>query len=380
MSEVRAKVVEFKLEEHPNADSLSIANIKGSAWQCVVRTEDFKGKKLGVYIPLDAELPTQINREKTQFAFLDKKDNGKPARVKTIRLRGALSQGLLVQAPEGAKVGDDLTEEWGITRYEPPVPTNLRSGMMRRQPAAFKKFASAENRKNYPDVLKEGEDVITSEKIHGTNIRMSYIHDGKYVNNIWIILWNFLATIFGFLGMEKKIIPKLEYYVGSNNVAKKLDDNNDYVMAAKKYDLENKMKPLLKKYNVQTNFILYGELYGDGIQNLTYNCKKGEKKLAIFDVMIDNKYQPWEIVEQICEELGLDTVPILYRGPFSHEHTLALQDGPTVIGCGAHIREGVVVKPEPERFDPKIGRVTIKYISDAYLEKQGKNPKATDGH
>lgn len=380
MSEVRAKVVEFKLENHPNADSLSIANIKDSAWQCIVRTEDFKNKKLGVYIPLDAEVPTQINGEKTQFYFLDKKETGKPHRVKTIRLRGALSQGLLVAAPEGSKVGDDFTEEWGVTRYEPPIPVNLRGGRLSRQPAAFRKFASAENRKNYPNILKEGEDVIISEKIHGSNLRMSYIHDGKYVSNIWIVLWNFLATIFGFLGMKKKVIPKLEFYVGSNNVAKKLDDDNDYVKAAKKYNLENKMKPLLEKYNVQTNFILYGELYGWGVQNLTYNCKKNEQKVAIFDVMIDNKYQPWEIVEEICKELDLETVPVLYRGPFSHEQTLTLQDGPTVIGSRAHMREGVVVRPEPERWDPKIGRVTIKYISDAYLEKQSKNPKATDGH
>ena len=91
MTEIQAKVVEYDLFPHPNADLLSIAMIRGKGWQCVVKTSDMIGKQLAVYIPIDGEVPT----EKVEFRFLaDKAKNGR-YRIRTVRLRGSLSQGLL---------------------------------------------------------------------------------------------------------------------------------------------------------------------------------------------------------------------------------------------------------------------------------------------
>lgn len=69
--------------------------------------------------------------------------------------------------------------------------------------------------------------------------------------------------------------------------------------------------------------------------------------------------------------IGLDCVPVLYRGPFDAA-TLALHmDGKTIIGGAAHIREGVVVTPLIERRDDQIGRVILKSVSGDYLLRKG---------
>ena len=67
-----------------------------------------------------------------------------------------------------------------------------------------------------------------------------------------------------------------------------------------------------------------------------------------------------------CAEFGVETVPVLYRGPYDLGTIKVLSEGPTTLGAD-HIREGVVVKPAAERTDPKVGRVCLKYIGDPYL-------------
>jgi RNA ligase (TIGR02306 family) len=352
MTDIKAKVVEFELNKHENADSLSIACIKDTGWQCIVRTVDFENVKLGVYFPIDSEL--DINRP--EFKFLDK--NGKPARIKTIRLRGVLSQGLLLVAPEWAKLDDDLTEYYDVKRYEPPIPTSLRGGLV-ATPSNFKKYTSIDNAKNFKNMFEEGENVRVCEKLHGSSCRVSYIHNGNYTG-------------------EFNDIPVLDFVLGSHNTARKLDDDNEYSKIVKKYDINIKLKPIVDKSGARINYIIFGELFGQGIQHLHYDCEKNEKKLRIFDIMIDDVYQPFEYIQKIASELGLETVPLLYRGPFNKEKILSLRDGLTTLG-GKHIKEGVVVTAEPERYNSRIGRVILKYISDEYLINQGKKG-ATDGH
>jgi len=74
-------------------------------------------------------------------------------------------------------------------------------------------------------------------------------------------------------------------------------------------------------------------------------------------------------VEIIAESQKIDLVPILYRGPFSLAKIKELASGNSTFSD--HVREGVVVKPVIERFDPKTGRVILKYINDDYLFSKG---------
>lgn len=342
MTEIKAKIVEFDLVPHENADLLSIALIRGSGWQCVVKTSDMLDKSLGLYIPIDAEVPVS----NSMFSFLDK-GAGKPFRIKTIRLRGSLSQGLLLPAPEGAKLGDDLTEALGVTRWEPAIPTCL-AGDMVREPGNFQKYTSIENYKNYPHIFQDGDLVRITEKIHGTNCRYGFVNDGS--------------------------VSGLKYFVGTHKTARDKDGTNLYSKIGRELQIEEKLTGMMNK-NIMHHFIIYGEIYGSSVQDLNYGCAKNEQQFRIFDVCVDHQYQSWSVVQEVAVRLGVETVPLLHIGPFSLEKALALRDGRTTLG-GGHVREGIVVTAEPETSHSEIGRKIIKFISDDYLLRKN----ATDGH
>lgn len=199
MSSHIVEVVPFTLEPCPNADRLSIAKVKG--WQCLVRTEDFKDVNKGIYIPIDSVVP-----DTSMFSFLDlpNKDTTmeehcaklsaensiyvrpKYRRIKTIKLRGVISQGLLLPVKNCQyKIGDNVADELKITKYEPPVDNSTYSKFgspgspfLTENPEYFHKYTDIENIKNFPDIFEEGEEVIYTEKIHGclyseTRITMS---------------------------------------------------------------------------------------------------------------------------------------------------------------------------------------------------------------
>jgi len=105
-----------KIEElypHPNADKLEVARIKG--WFIIVGKGEHKVGDLVSFIPIDSVLPKELV-DKYQLSFLK---NGN--RVRSLKLRGTISQGLILPLPEGKfKEGDDLKDILKITKWEPP--------------------------------------------------------------------------------------------------------------------------------------------------------------------------------------------------------------------------------------------------------------------
>ena len=380
-----ARQVKFTLNKHPNADKLSIATIDGMDWQCVTQTEQWGDVREGIYIAIDALLDVSL----PSFDFLKDKatkklSNGRPAhKLKTIRLRGALSHGLLIPVPESlpgmlpGETGVEIaplgghwgtwTEALGIERYEPPIPSNM-SGDMIRCPGAFQSYTHIENAKNFPDVFAEGDPVRVTEKIHGTNFRVALVVDGMVTDGV--------AT------------PT--YMVGTHNTARDPKGTNAYSLAAAKFLPEDKVRALVQNDNgswpMTEHYIIFAELFGSGIQDLTYGCEANVQQVRIIDVLVDGRYQGREVIEKVAEVLGLQTVPVLYRGPFNKESVQALRDGASTLPGAKHVREGVVVTSEPEtRVDfyqgqqlasGFQGRKILKYISDAYLERKD----AKDGH
>jgi len=158
MSSHSCDVVEVKLEEHPNADALSIVRVGG--YQCVVRTEDWQDGDLGVYIPPDSIVP-----DAEQFAFL-----GDHKRIKARKFRGMYSQGLLIPAPAGAKAGDDLMEQLGIMHYEPPLPMST-GGEDAKAPEGHFPVYDVENFNKFNSILQPHDEVVITEKIHGASAR-----------------------------------------------------------------------------------------------------------------------------------------------------------------------------------------------------------------
>ncbi len=358
MSSFRVESVSVSsIMNHPNADRLDLVKMRGKDWQCVTSKGNFRVGDTAIYFPIDSILPSELE---CQIFGPDSKVKLNGSRVKTIKLRGAISQGLLVD-PKVLNLhttpGCDFTGKLKVTQYEVAPQKVGRQGQATSKKQCnpnFRKYTGIENAKNYSAVFAEGEEVSVTEKIHGTNFRAGYVP--FYADT----LWKKLKKFFGFA-------PTFEFVYGSHNVQlqskllyKGFYDQNYYAHAVVAY----KLKDILREGEV-----VYGEIYGDGVQkNYSYGCSAGERRLVIFDVMQHGHYLDAVAFKHWTDERGLPVVPELYRGPFSKEKVLELRDGNSVLAPNQKIREGVVVKPLVEEIT-YIGRKVLKFISDDYLLK-----------
>ena len=358
MSTLKVEVVRVeKVEPHPNAYKLDIAHIKG--WQCVVGRDEFKEGEHGFYFPLDAVLPDHL----LEFLFASSKIKP-PSRIKTIKLRGAISQGLIVKgviqcAGGGVHygrdyvLGVDMTEFLGVTKYEPPqkeLPNLMKTGQSRVNHPGFQRFTDVENWKNYPKVFQPGDSVIVTEKIHGTNFRCGWVP--LHANTPWKRFKKF----FGF-------VPEYEFVYGSRNV--ELADHNPtyygknvYAEIVERYGLRDKLK---------FGEVLYGEIYGDGIQKgYGYGLTGGQHRLAGLDMTHHGEWMHAGTMRHRFTEMGIDGAPLLYCGRYV-EMLVLLASGASHIG-GQPVREGVVIRSMmgDERC-PLLGRKILKVINDDYL-------------
>ena len=136
---------------------------------------------------------------------------------------------------------------------------------------------------------------------------------------------------------------------------------------------------IVNKYQLRERlhegFVIYGEIYGDGIQKgYTYGCKAGEHKLVVFDVQVipsntTSRYLDADSAELYALDSGLPFVPIIFRGHYSHKNLTEIATGRSILNDSQSVREGIVVKPMHERFHPNMGRMIAKYINPEYLLK-----------
>jgi len=326
----KVEVVKIEhIEPCPNADKLDLVKVWG--YQCLVRKGDFKLGDLGAYIVPDSN----VSAARPEFSFLlDKNHPDKTdIRIRVKKLRGIVSQGLLIKAPEGSKEGDDVAEMLGVTRWEPKV--TLTMGHKNSVPGPATIMApkyDVEDWHRYREFFVPGEEVVGSEKLHGTSSR--FVFDGE------------------------------KLHVGSHNQWCAEDPLNLWWKATLVY------KGIVEFCVAHPNIVLYGELYGD-IQNLKYGVKQGEFRLAVFDLYdgVKGAFLAHDEARKLTDGFCLDWVPVLFRGPYNEAAMKALSNGPSVMPGANHIREGVVVKPVTERWEKAIGRVQLKIVSDTYLEK-----------
>lgn len=334
MSEFVVEVVRISdVKPHPNADALDVALIDGKQFQTIVKRGQYSPGDTAIYVPYDAMVPDDVADKWGVSSYLSK------GRVKAIRLRGEMSYGFLTDVADGVSVavGDDLAGMFGITKYDPP-PT-FSSGDNERDHPQFYKYTSIENIRRYPDMFVDGEPVVVTEKIHGTNSRVGLVIDYETGNE--------------------------EFVCGSHNMRKKIGTNHIYETPLGM----GCVKDLLTC--VGSPAILFGEIYGWKVQDLAYGHTQREPiGYAAFDLSINGGYVDHREFVSICEEFGVPMVPELYSGPFDMGNVLSLSSGRTQLGAD-HIREGVVVKPLSERTDPRIGRVILKSISDDYITRNG---------
>ena len=355
MSVFKVEVVKLHIAPHPDADVLELAQVGG--YVAVVRKGEFRTGDLAVYIPEGAVVPTEIL---ARMGLEGKLAGPQKNRVKAARLRGVLSQGLVGSFKAlgiEAREGDDVAERLGITKYEPPTPVALGGEVFNAGRELTLDF-DVQNWKSYPDILREGEEVIFTEKLHGTCTIIAIL---PYKDAH--------PEAFG----ERKNVLIFSKGLGAKGLAFKNNERNkDNLYARATRALVARINEVQRDTTgvVVPNFIL-GETFGPGVQDLTYGNGVGFRVFAAaYGYRGDQRYQSWSFVEgSFKAQFNFETVPVLYRGPFSvaamREHT----DGKTAMGAD-HIREGIVMVPAVERTDPRIGRVCLKSVSADYLTRK----------
>lgn len=341
MSSIVVNVAEVEeVLPHPNADRLALARIRG--WQAVIRkrqdgSPEFAPGERVVYIPPGSTLPRQMAERLGVVNYLSERTNIEGERelvVKQVRLRGEPSFGLVIApADPDWPVGFDVREHYGIGKFQPPV--KFTAGDSEAQHPLFHRYTDIENLRDFPEVFAVGEEVVVSEKIHGTNSRIGMVEG---------------ALLAGSHGLQRRR-PEPEAMA-----------TNTYWFPATQEPVMRLLEDLAERHRV---VILYGEIYGSRIQKLSYGMRRG-LGFAAFDLWVDERYLDPDEFAAECERHGVDTVPLLGRGPFSLDRIAELSRGKTTLP-DQHIREGVVVRPVEERLDPKIGRAILKYLSDDYL-------------
>lgn len=333
MSTHAVKIIELAaVTPHANAERLEIVPIGG--WQAVTRKGQFKGGDRAIYIEPDYLVPTKH----PAFSFLAK--DGKEAhRLKAVRLRGALSYGLLIEVPEALShlpVGTNVIEELGIKRYEAPTGP-MSSGADKYGleqdlwPKLYCPKFDLENIQNHLDVIQPGEQVVITEKVDGGNARYVWHND--------------------------------QLYMGSRNRWLKNEGQHFWAKA-----LAN--CPAIETWcKANPDTILFGEVFGH-VQALRYGRPAGHVEFIGFAALRGDTWIWHDDLFASLDAAEVPRVPVLYRGPFDMGvmQAKAEQDSPVAIGTNSHMMEGVVVVPVVERRDPDIGRVAFKYISSRYWE------------
>lgn len=352
MSTLRVSAEQLTIEPHPNADALELAVV--GAFRAVVGKGTYRTGDWATYIPEQAILPDALIAE----LGLTGKLAGKAAnRVKAIRLRGELSQGIVarpqalagVDLARAAAEGIDFAERLDITKWMPEVPANM-AGEMESAPELIP-WIEIENIKRYPEIFQAGEQISASEKAHGTAtlVSLDLLADRLFVSSK------------GF---------------GAKRLAIKESPSNLYWRAVRVHDVEDKMRRLAELLEAR-RLGLFGETYGAGVQDLHYGVSgRNEPGFVVFDLYVEGPaYSGWldqGKLRRFCALVSLPVAPELYHGSYDYNKLAALAEGPTVLGGGVHLREGLVVRPLSERRSEVLGgRAIAKFVSEAYLTRKG---------
>jgi len=357
MSKHEVKVI--RIEEilpHVNSDNLEITNVWG--YQCVIRKGTHKVGDLMAYIEPDYK----VNITRNEFRFLDDGKGKEWQRITMRRFRGEPSYGLLIPAPEGSVEGDNVMELLGVERYEPQAPkgAGMHIGIQAKGPDILVPHYDLENFKKYHKLFNEGEHVILTEKVHGTNARFVF-HDGEmYCGSR--TTWKMKPGTF------IKDVKYVVTYVDENSV----EITKPIKAPECVWWTALAQNPWIEEWcRNHPDMAIYGEVYGPNVQGIDFHYGKtqGQYGFAAFDILDHGKWvDNAELFDNPVYSDGLlETVPVLYRGPLNRLllETIAEDDS---IYPGQKVREGVVVKLEHgERFDSRHGRVALKYVSDKYL-------------
>lgn len=335
-------------EPIPGADAIEKIRVLG--WWVVVKKGEFAPGDRVVYCEIDSLLP-----ETSEFEFL-RASSYKPAlvdstgtvlqaagfRIKTIRLRGQVSQGIcfpLSVLPPGAPADDgaDVTDALGVRKWEPP-----QTGSAGRSKGTFPGFLPKTDETRVQVLEKTlarylGAEFYLTEKLDGTSFT-AFVREGEF-------------------GVCSR-----------NMLLDTTDDTATLIRVAKRLGLEERLRAFAAARG--HDVAVQGEVIGPGVQQNKYGLK--ELVLRVFNVFDVSAYRYLDHTDMLSavEELGLEVVPPLGTLVLAHgvDQLVALSEGTSVLNSKVQ-REGIVLRPLREVRDDYLGRLSFKAINPKFLLK-----------
>ena len=330
------------------ADAIEVATIDG--WKVVVKKGEFSVGDLAVYLEIDSWVPHELAPFLSKGQEPRAYNNVKGERLRTIRLRGQVSQGLLLPIKSGGSLhaiewtcagkslafdaidgdfnpeGLDVTELLGVQKWEAPIPAQLQGQVEGMFPTGLIPKTDQERIQNcFKEICEASGTYEVTMKLDGSSM-----------------------TLFRWEGKVRVCSRNLELKINEENAS------NTLVAMALEYG-----------DRIPEGFALQGELMGPGIQGNREGFAK--HKFFVFDVFLikEHAYAGPAYRRALCQEHGFDHVPVLHqvcKAPESVEEGLALAEGPSI---NHKIREGLVWKCNEKPI------FSFKTISNTFLLKSG---------
>jgi len=268
------------VREHPNADLLQVATILG--WDVVCKKQECKKDELVVFINIDS-----IVDPHPFFHFLQ----AKSYRIRPVKIRGQISQGLILPLESLQKfgcenihqlsIGDDVSHIVKAKHYE-KAETLRVTGRSKGSFPSFLIKTDENNLRNFPMAIDEirGKEVYITQKIDGTSATY-YVKSGKF-------------------GVCSRTLDLQT-------------DENHYWNMVKKYDLAFKM------LNQDFDLAIQGEIYGPSIQNNPTGIKQiSFAAFNIFDIK-NSQYGSLDELTSFCQNNDIPQAKVIYRGEMKFE-------------------------------------------------------------
>ena len=334
----------WKIEPIEGADRIELAHILG--WQCVVNKGQFREMDLAVYFEVDSFLPIAPEFEFLRASSYRKTDiMGEGFRLRTMKFRGQISQGLLLPVsafpaiPADADLGTDVTEILGVKKWE--IEERITTGGTMIGTLPYDIPHTDETRvQAEPDLIQAfaGLEYYISTKMDGSSHSVGIDENG--------------------------------FHVTGHNYEYKDDGNSPFYELVKSMDLQAKMEAFATANNLST-FTIQGELCAPGIQK--NRLKLTKPAWYVFTIRENGKRVGLTRMLEVCEKLQLESVPIEEIGtdlPVKYPTVEALLERADGNYPKGGKKEGIVIRPtEPVYCELVSGALSMKVVSNKYLLK-----------
>ena len=334
----------INVEPIENADAIELAHVLG--WQCVIKKGEVSTGDKVVYFEIDSFLPIKPEFEFLRSSSYRKSELlGEGFKLRTMKFRGQISQGLVLpisvfkEIDPNIEIDTDVTDLLGVKKWEIPEQASTGGTIIGERPNNVPKTDETRVQAN-PALINEfaGLEYYISTKMDGSSHSISVDTNGFHVTGHNYEFKNDGKSDFYNFILAKRFNENLINYVANNGIK---------------------------------DMVIQGELCAPGIQKNRLKLTKPE--WYVFTIKIDGKRVGLDKMLEVCNELGMTTVPIEERGmdlPSKYPTVEALLDRADGNYSTGGKKEGIVIRPtKPIHSNLVSGPLSMKVVSNKYLLK-----------